>query len=200
VQRGELADGPQHVRLGGHIEAGRGLVQHDQSRAAREGDRQAHTLLLATRKLVRVAPQVRRIVRERNLAHHLGHPFAPLVTAAAVVVSVEDLAQLGADAQGRVQGRRRILRYVRDETAAEVLELGRVQLEDVHVPQAHGPAGDLHAASCVAEQRESDERLDGARLAHDAHDLLAQELARDAVDGERPICPRRHCTVELFDP
>ncbi len=59
VRGGQLAHGAEHVRLGGDVEAGRRLVQHDHARPAGERHREADALLLAARELVRVAAQVR---------------------------------------------------------------------------------------------------------------------------------------------
>ena len=50
-----------------------------------------------------------------------------------------------------------------------------------------------------AQDRLGHHRLAGARFAHDAQDLLAQDLKRDAVDGERPIGPGRQADAEVLD-
>ena len=118
MSRRQLAHRAEHVRLRGHVEAGRRLVEHDQARAARERHGEADALLLPARELVRIAPQVLLVVGQRDLAHDLGDARLALVGARAEPVHLECLAQLRADAQGRVEGGGRILRHVRDDAAA----------------------------------------------------------------------------------
>ena len=118
VRGGQLAHGAEHVRLRRDVEARRGLVEHDQARPAGEGHRQADALLLAARELVRVAPQVGGVVRQRDLAHDLRDAGRALLRPRAEAVHLERLAQLRADAQGGVERRGRVLRDVRDEAPA----------------------------------------------------------------------------------
>ena len=182
VGRRELAHGAEHVGLGRHVEAGRGLVEHDQARPARERHREADALLLAARELVRVAPQIGGVVGQRDLAHDLGDARTALLGARAVPVHLERLAQLGADAQRGVERRGRILRDVRDEVAAHAAPRGAGEGEDVDVADADAAGGDRRAAPRVAEQGQADRRLAGARLADEPEHLARRDRERHLVD------------------
>ncbi len=74
VAPAQAADRVEDVPLGGHVEAGGGLVQHDQRGAAGEGHGQRDTLLLPARELMRVAPQQGRGRLQAHLAQHLENP------------------------------------------------------------------------------------------------------------------------------
>ncbi len=122
VLAAERAHGVQHVGLGGHVQPGRRLVEHDQRRAAGEGHRQPDSLLLATGELMWVALQKLRRPGEQHLAHHLGHPIAAGRVIVAELVGVEDLPDLLADADRRVQRRSRILGDIADDGAAQLAQ------------------------------------------------------------------------------
>ena len=114
----EVADRVEDVRLGGHVERRGRLVEDDHLRAVgeRHGDR--HALLLAAGELVRVAAQEGRVGRQQDLGHHLGEPRLAVGGRRPEVVRLEDLHELRADAQGRVERGRGVLRHVADEAAA----------------------------------------------------------------------------------
>ena len=112
VQGRQLSHRPEHMRLGGHVEAGRGLVEHDHPRTARERHRQADALLLAAGELMRVPLQVHRCVWQRHLTHHLGDPFAPLALARAEAMGLEHLHELRPDPERRVERGGRVLGHV----------------------------------------------------------------------------------------
>ncbi len=182
VRSGQLAHGAEHVRLRRHVEAGRRLVEHDQARPAGERHGQPDALLLAARELVRVAAQVGRVVRQRHLAHDLRDAGGALLRARAEVVHLERLAQLLADAQGRVERCCRVLRHVGDEASAHGAATGAREREDVDVANADAAARDLGAAPRVAEQRKADGRLARAGFAHEAEHLAGCDRERDLVD------------------
>ena len=74
VMAAQAAQGVQDVPLRGDVQAGGGLVQHDQRGAAGEGHGQPDALLLAAGQLMRVPPQQVRRRLETGLAQHLGDP------------------------------------------------------------------------------------------------------------------------------
>jgi hypothetical protein len=114
VQRRELADGRQDVRLRGDVQAGGRLVEHDEAGPVGERHGEPDPLLLAAGQLVRVAPQERPVVGQRHLPHHLRD--APGDSAARLAaVRLDDLPELDADPQRRVQRRGRVLRDVGDQ-------------------------------------------------------------------------------------
>jgi hypothetical protein len=75
------------------------------------------------------------------------------------VVRLQDLGKLGTDAQGRVEGRRSILRHIADQPAADAAQLGRRRGEYVDALYRDAPAGDLGAAPLVGQQRGGGGRL-----------------------------------------
>jgi hypothetical protein len=145
----EAADGVQHVALGGHVQSGGRLVEHDQRRAAGEGHRQPDALLLATGQLVRVAAQqVGRSVQV-SLPQHLAKAAIGVLDRAAV--HPDRLFQLRPDPQPGVQCRGRILGHVSDLCAPHGPQLGAGQPEDVETVDPDLAGADGQAAAGVAE-------------------------------------------------
>ena len=169
------------MRLGGDVETGRGLVQHDDLGPAGERHGQGHALLLAAGELVRVAPQELLVARQQHLGHHLGDARLALLVALAEVVHLEDLAQLQADAQRGVERRAGVLRHVADHAAAQLPQLPGAQREHVLVVDGDAAAADLGAAALEVEQRRGGRGLARGRLADEAQDLALDELEVDLV-------------------
>ena len=71
--------------------------------AKRHGDR--HALLLAAGELMRIAAQELLVAGQQHLGHHLLEARLALGLGGAEAVRLEDLHELQADAQGRVEGR-----------------------------------------------------------------------------------------------
>ena len=72
----EVPDCRQHMRLGADVETGRRLVEHDHRWATGERHRQADSLLLTTRQLVRISAHELRRRWQEYFAHHLDRPSA----------------------------------------------------------------------------------------------------------------------------
>ena len=79
VRCAEVADGLEHVGLGGHVEPRRRLVQHDHTGPVGECHGERDPLLLAARQLVRIAAQEHVVAREQHLAERLDDARAPLL-------------------------------------------------------------------------------------------------------------------------
>ena len=186
MRGGQVADGIEDVRLGGDVEPGGGFVEHDDPRPAGEGDGQPDPLLLSAGKLMRIVVKEAPGVGERHFAHHLRDACPALLAVLAVVVRIQDLAQLGADAQCRVERRGWILRHIADDPTAEPLTLGHVELEDVDVADPDGAAFDLGAAAGVTEQRQPDGRLAGAGLADQPEHFTRSDAEGEVVDDVQP--------------
>ena len=176
VSPAQPADGVQDAALGGDIKAGRRLVQHDQPRPASEGHGQGDPLLLATGKLMRVGAEDRGRILQAGLGEHLREPLR------VAAVDGEDLAQLGADLQHRVQRAGRVLRDVGDRPAAQFLQLVFGQREDVPAVDEHLAAADRQAALDEAEQGERDCRLARTRFTHQAEHVPRLYGERHLVD------------------
>ena len=188
VSTAQPAYGVQDAALRGDVQAGRRLVQHDQSRPAGEGHGQGNPLLLAAGNLVRVRGEDRAGILQARLGHHLREPVG------VAAVDGEDLAQLGADLQHRVQRAARILRDVGDRPAAHFLQLVLGQREDVLAVDQHLAAADREAALDQAEQGERDRGLARPRFAHQAEHVPRLDGERHLVDdvGFRLPAGRRH--------
>jgi hypothetical protein len=182
VHAAQLADGPQHLRLRPHIEAGRRLVEHDELRAQNERHGDRHALLLATRELMGEAPQERLVRRQVDVAQCLADPLGDRRLRRVGLVELEELSQLRADSQRRVQRRRRILGHVGDGATAQSAQLRLGEGQDVATVDADGARGDARPAPYVAEERNADRRLARARLPDEPHHLARLDLELDVVD------------------
>ena len=181
VRRAQVADRLEHVRLRGHVEPRRRLVQDDHAGPVGEGHRERNPLLLAARELVRIAAQEDVVAREQHLAERLDDARPPLLVGRAEAVGRQRLVELRLDLQRRVQRGRRVLGDVGDELASELLALEQGEQEDVSTLDPDLASGDSCAATRVTEHREADRRLPGSRLADEAEDLARGDVERDAV-------------------
>ena len=126
---------------------------------------------------------------QAHLGEHLGEPLGARVVVALVIG--EDLAELGADLERRVQRAGRVLRHIGDLTAAQMLQVLRRQREDVLAVDDDLAATDDQPAADVAEQRERHRGLAGPGFAHQAEHLARLDLERDLVDHVRGLPPAR---------
>jgi hypothetical protein len=111
VRRSQLADGRQHRRLGCDVEPGGGFVKDDQLRPVGKRHGQTDSLLLTSRKLMRVPSKECRVIWESHPAHQLSHArvnprtsFRPM--------RCKNLSQLQSDSKSWVERRSRILRHI----------------------------------------------------------------------------------------
>ena len=146
---------------------------------AREGHGQADPLLLPAGQLVRVGVQDLGHRGQADLGQHLGQPFLARLRAA--LVGVEDLAQLGAHLQGRVQRAGRVLRHVGDLPAAQPLQIARGQPQDVLAVDEDLTVADDQAPADVAEQGQRHRGLARPGLADQPEHLAGLDPERDLV-------------------
>ena len=189
----QLVDEVEHLGLDRRVEAGRRLVEDQQGRIDAERHRDHDALLHAARELVRVALHDRLRVGDLHLLQHRQRAIARLRPARAA--RGEDLGQLLADADRRVQRRAGVLVHHRDDLAAIALQIGAAQAQhvdarDLDRARAHAPV-----ARQVADRRQRGRRLAAAGLADepvrraalDAEADAAQHLAPDRrARGSRP--------------
>ena len=166
VQTGERPHGCEHVGLSGDVEAGGGLIEHDHCRPTGERHGERHPLLLTTRQLVRVTQQKLRVRREEHLLHHLDDSGLAGLRRAAEVVNFQYLHQLNADAQCRVERRRRVLWHVSHAATSHGPQCFRVQGENLGFAAQHLAARNPNAAPRVAEHGKADRGLARPRFPH----------------------------------
>ena len=176
--------GLQNRALGRHVQAGGRLVQHDQPRPAREGDRDPDALLLPTGELVRVGAKDVGHRGEPDLAQQLVDPRVHLGLVPAV--RGEGLGQLRPDPAGRVQCRRRVLRYVGHRRATQGQQIPRRQGHQVGAVHHHRAGADPQPTPGVPDHGQAEGGLPGTGLADNAEDLPRGNRQGDVLDDLRP--------------
>ena len=176
--RAQPLDLLEDPRLRDDVEAGRRLVHDDDRRLAHERRRDRDALLLPAGELMRVAPCESGIRGEMHAPERLQHAASSRPTA----VLARDVAHGVAHSQGRIQCRRRVLRDVRDDTAAMTPCLGLVETGESHACDLDGARDDPAPRTRVPEQRQGERRLPRPRLADEPEDLARPDRDRDVVD------------------
>ena len=181
----EDSDCLQHVRLGAYVEPGRRLVEHDHRWTTGERHRQADSLLLTTRQLVRISAHELGRRRQEYFAHHLDHPSATGLGRPAKSVKLHHLEQLRSDSQCRVQRARRILRYVADEPPPGYSQIALVEGQHRRLVDRDFAAADCDALAGMTKYGKSNSRLARARLSNQAEHLARRDREGDLVDDVR---------------
>ena len=142
---------------------------------------------------MRVGVQHRRDPVETNLRQELGDPVVDrrAVCLLAGGVRGEDLAQLRADLQRRVQSAGRILRDIRHRRAPHPPQLRAITADHLLTSEPHAATVDLQTTPRVAHQRQGDGRLARAGLADQAQHLTRADRERHIIDDIR-LRPRDH--------
>ena len=185
VENGEAVVAPQPVdlledaSLGHDVEPGSGLVHHDGRRLAHERRGDRDPLLLSTRELVRKSARERAIVGEVDALEGLTRAARRV---RAGNVRAKHLPDGIAHPVRRVERRRRVLRNVGDDPAAERADRALVSSVDQLAVDLDGPRRDSTAAASVAQERQSGRRLPAPRLAHETQDFARRDLERDVLD------------------
>ena len=122
------------------------------------------------------------------------------LVAADLLVQLHGLGDLVADGEHRVQRRHRLLEDHRDLVAADPLELGLLELDEVAAleedPRAlRDPAGPVDQA----HHRERRHRLAAARLADDRERAALVDLEVDPVDRPQEALPRVEARAQVLD-
>ncbi|EMF27026.1 cation transport ATPase [Streptomyces gancidicus BKS 13-15] len=177
----ELLEQLQDLRLDGHVEGRGGLVGDEQARGAgdRHGDERA--LAHAAGELVRVLLEPPGRVGDADPVQQVGGLLAgglPLHPA----VTLQDLGDLHADRDDRVQRGQRVLEDHRHLAAAQVAARGRVHREQVRAVELGTAADGETLRGQQAHQGQGGHGLAAAGLADQAHDLALVDLEGDAVD------------------
>jgi hypothetical protein len=164
------------------VERARRLVGDEQTRPARERDRDQHALALSTGQLVRVLPSLHRRVVDACALEHLGHlggHRTPRDTAAS-----HRLGDLLADAQGGVESHHGVLGDETDERAAVLTELPVADRRDVVAAEQDATADDATAGGKQTEGGVGGRGLARARLADQRHDLAGADREGQVLDHD----------------
>ena len=180
----QLGDEVQDLGLDRRVEAGRGLVEDQERGVDPERHRDHDALLHAARELVRIALHDRRRVGDLHLLQHRERALARLGLARAA--RGEDLGELLADADRRVQRGTGVLVDHRDDLAAVALQVAPAQRE--HVLAGDGDRAGAHAAVArqVADGRERGGRLAAPGLADEPVGAAARDREADAAQHLAP--------------
>ena len=181
VGAAELGHRVEHHLLGGDVETGGRLVEDQHLGLGQERHRQGDALDLATRELVGVALEELVVVGQAHLGQPVARALQPRLRGADAA-QLEQLDDLLADPDARVERRCGVLRDVGDLLAAQLPHLLPGQLEHVAVLDEHLARGDDRAGPGVAEQGRADGGLAGAGLADQTDDLAGSQDQVDVVD------------------
>ncbi len=172
----QCGDEVEHLRLDGRVEPGRRLVEDQQRRIGGQGHRDHDSLLPASGELVRVESHPPGRVGDLDLAEHVLRSLERFVLVGAH--ELEDLRDLRADADGRVQRRAGVLVHHRDRRRTQAAHLRCAHREQVGAVGADRARDDPAVPGQVAHDRERGRGLPAPGL--------ADEPVRLALpDGER---------------
>ena len=179
---------PQHLRLHRDVERGGGFIGDQQTRPARQRDRDHHPLPHPARELERIAGELARGIGD---AHALQHPprLRHRGGLAHALVQHQRLGDLLADAQHRVEAGHRLLEHHRDLGAAQpahrLLALAG-QVADGALAVAEADRAGLDPAAREVEQAGDGERGDGLAGAALAHHRDGLAFGDGEIEGARP--------------
>ncbi len=182
----ELLEQGEDLRLDRDVEGGRRLVGDEQTGLAGQGHRDEGALAHPAAHLVGVvletavgvgdADPLEQVPGDRHggLARHL-------------LVPLQDLGDLAADRDDRVQRGERVLEDHRDVAAAAVAQVGVGEPEQVGSLEERLALDRVPAAGEQPHDRERGDRLPAAGLADEADGLAGPDVEADAVDGRERV-------------
>ena len=184
----QLLDQVQHLGLDGGVEAGGGLVQHQQVGVGGQRHGEHDALLLAAGQLVRVPPCHPVGRRDLHRREHLDGG-RQRVRLAEVLVEAVDLGDLLADLDGRVQRGAGVLVDHRHALAPPLAQRGIAGGQHVLIAEHDAAAVDHRVVGQVAHQRHGRGRLAAAGLAHQPVGLAVADLERHVVQHPQQLPP-----------
>ena len=179
----------QHLDLGGDVDRGGRLVEHEHVRPARHRHHREQPLELPAAHLVRVlAPDAVRFrephapgqIRHLGFRLGLGHRG----------VDGGAFRDLVAEGVGDVERGRGRLGDVGDAPAAHAALLLEREVEHRGPVEQHLAAGEAASRARVRERRQRDGRLPRPRLPDEGEHLAAAGFERDAADDRHPLAGR----------
>ena len=180
----QVDEQPDDLRLHQDIEAGGGLVRHDQLRLVGQGDRDDDALAHAAGKLVRIGAKT----LPRQL-HHVEELLCTRfgLTLGRTAVQSDRLGQLRADGHDRVKRVHGALRHERDALAAQPAQLLLAHAEKVGAIQQNPPAGDRGRRLEKPEHGERGGCFPRSRFADQTQDLALPDVECDPVDRAHDV-------------
>ena len=176
----QVGDQLEHLGLDGRVEAGGRLVEDQELGIGGERHRDDDALLHPAGQLVRVALQHGDRIGDLDALERLARALPRLRPRRAP--DREDLCDLVADADRRIERRARVLVHHRDDVRAELAQPLAREPEHVTAADLDRAAPHPAVARQVPDRRERDRRLAAAGLADEAVGLAAPDRARHARD------------------
>ena len=165
--------------LGSDIEPGGRLVQHHQGGVAAKRHRNAHALLLAAGKLMRIPFQHAIGFGQAHLLEQIPHSPPRRFPRDRGVVVGQDFDHEVADPAGGIEGGGRIMGNEADAPAAQCGEGIRGKGEQIPAIAPDLPARDLRPRMPVSKQREGKRALAAAGFADEPEDFPFGHFERD---------------------
>ena len=183
VARLDLADDElEHLLLEGGVEARRRLVGDEQIGAAGQGHGERRPLRLSAGVLMHVVVGPALGVGDAHLVEEVDRPLLAL-PASDALVHADQLGDLAADGEHRVEGPPRVLEHDRDPAPSELLEGLLGCADDVLAVEVHGALEDLGIRRQHAERRRGREALARPGLAHERHPGGTGHREVDTLEG-----------------
>jgi hypothetical protein len=183
VNRPQVADEREHLRLGSNIEGGCGLVRDEHFRIHGERHRNDHALTLPTGELVWVRRENPLRIGKLHRPHQDERTLPPLGRTHGGV-QLEHLRDLLAHRHGRVQRRHGLLKDHGDPVAANATPGALGQPGQLLSLQPDATAHDFEPGCRRPHDRTRQGGLAGARLPDDAQNLATPQLQGGIVDRQ----------------
>ena len=186
------------LRLHGHVERGRRLVEDQQPRPPRHRHRDHHALAHAARELVRIRVEHALRIADPELAQEIGDARGERGVARESRVPGRGLGDLLAGGQQRIEIRHRILEDVADRLPAERAQRSRIERREVDAVEHDAAVASAPRRRQQAEERAHRDGFAAARLADEADDFACVDVEVDAFDGANGAAARaRKLDAEL---
>jgi hypothetical protein len=199
VLAAKLVEEVEDLGLDRDVERSRRLVGDQETRIARERDRDHHALAHAPGEPVRVVVEALGRPWDSHLLEELDRALAGVLLGG-VEVAPQRLRDLRPDLERRVERRHRVLEDHRDLAAADVLHLPVVELRQVLAVEEDRPAYDLRGRfRNETHDRERRDGLAATGLTDDPERLALLHVEADPVDRLHDAFPREEARLEVFD-
>ncbi len=176
----------QDLRLRRDVERGRRLVGDQERRIEDQRGRDHHALALPAGDLMRIGGVHPLRLGQAHRLQHRQHAAAPL-GGAEIGVDAQNLLDLVADRQHRVQRRHRLLEDHRHPVAAQRPQPLRRRRQNILALQADRARDGLQRPGEQAHHREGGDGFARARFPDDADDLARADAERDVIDSEGAV-------------